>query len=600
MERVRDFVESFNVYVATSTFGRFFRLEGSGHEMEIKNTTFTTEIRAGMTTFFTMAYIIAVNASILADTGGNCVCKSNNSSDALCQSDTDYALCRQDFNRSLVTATAAVAGFSSFLFGFLTNMPVALAPGMGLNAYFAYHIVGYNGSGNISYNMALTAVFAEGFIFVFLSLVGMRQWLVKIIPVSLKVSAACGIGLFLALIGLSHTTGIGAVSGGQATALQIAGCPDEFLVNGMCVSHKMTSSTMWLGITAGGLITAYLMAYKVKSAMIVGMLLVSIISWPRHTLVTYFPDTQVGNSRFDFFRKVVDFHRIDHTLNILDWNVSGHGGDFAMALFTLLYVDIIDCTATLYSMARFSGVVDPETGDFPRSTIAYCTDAICISMGALLGVSPVTQAVIESGAGIAEGGKTGLTGMTSGICFLISMFFAPIFASIPPWATGCTLILVGCLMMRQVSDINWTYIGDAVPAFVTLMFIPFGYSAAYGLIAGLMVYTGLNGMIYMMKLISGGRIVPEDENRREYWTIKPHGKLPWFFTASQTLAGRIRGHGDEDRRAESISTGVDNDGWDYQHRLPSSKSSNQGLDFGSGMNEAMPMDPRREKVLRKR
>jgi adenine/guanine/hypoxanthine permease len=133
-------------------------------------------------------------------------------------------------------------------------------------------------------------------------------------------------------------------------------------------------------------------------------------------------------------------------------------------------------------MARYSGVVDPKTGVFPRATLAYCTDAACISIGALLGSSPVT-AFIESGAGIAEGGKTGLTAMTTGLCFLISIFFAPIFASIPPWATGCTLIIVGCMMMRQVTAINWRYIGDAVPAFVTLLFMPFSYSVAYGLIA---------------------------------------------------------------------------------------------------------------------
>lgn len=157
--------------------------------------------------------------------------------------------------------------------------------------------------------------------------------------------------------------------------------------------------------------------------------------------MTFFPDTLAGNDRWNFFKKVVDFHPINHTLNYLDWNIGQASGHFALALFTFLYVDIIDCTATLYSMARFSGVVDPETGDFPRSTIAYCVDATSISIGALLGVSPVT-AFIESGAGIAEGGKTGLTAMTTGICFFISMFFAPIFASIPPWATGCTLILV--------------------------------------------------------------------------------------------------------------------------------------------------------------
>jgi AGZA family xanthine/uracil permease-like MFS transporter len=146
-----------------------------------------------------------------------------------------------DLNRSLITTTAAISGFSSLLFGFLTNMPVCLAPGMGLNAYFAYQIVGFHGSGLISYNLALTAVFIEGFIFIFLSLIGMRQWLVKTIPISLKVAAACGIGLFLALIGLSE---LGAISGGKNTPLEIAGCPDQYKVDGRCTSHLMTSPTV--------------------------------------------------------------------------------------------------------------------------------------------------------------------------------------------------------------------------------------------------------------------------------------------------------------------------------------------------------------------
>lgn len=164
----------------------------------------------------------------------------------------------------------------------------------------------------------------------------------------------------------------------------------------------------------------------------------------RGTNVTYFPHTAAGDDRWDYFRKVVYFHPINHTLNTLDWNVGQHTSQFVLALFTFLYVDIIDCTATLYAMARFCGAVDPDSGDFPRSTLAYCTDAFCISVGALFGVSPVT-AYIESGAGIAEGGKTGLTAITTGLCFIVSMFFAPIFASIPPWATGCTLIIVSFL-----------------------------------------------------------------------------------------------------------------------------------------------------------
>lgn len=170
--------------------------------------------------------------------------------------------------------------------------------------------------------------------------------------------------------------------------------------------------------------------------------------------MTFFPDNEIGKAGWDFFKKVVHFHPIS-TLNALDWNITDAPGRFALALFTFLYVDIIDCTATLYSMARFCGVVDPDSGDFPRSTLAYCTDAFCISIGSLLGTSPVT-AFIESGAGIAEGGKTGLTAMTCGICFLMSMFFAPIFASIPPWATGCTLVLVRSPLQPRRSSLTMT------------------------------------------------------------------------------------------------------------------------------------------------
>jgi adenine/guanine/hypoxanthine permease len=232
---------------------------------------------------------------------------------------------------------------------------------------------------------------------------------------------------------------------------------------------------------------------------------------------------------FDFFKQVVAFHPIHSTLAVQDWDLTSSGAHFALALFTFLYVDIIDATATLYSMARFSGVVDPESADFPRSTLAYCVDAMSISIGSLFGCSPVT-AFIESGAGITEGGRTGLTAITTGTCFLISIFFAPIFASIPPWATGCTLILVGCMMMRQVTSVNWGYIGDALPAFVTIVSMPFTYSVAYGLIAGLFTYVCLNGAIYITRkvsfLILGREIEPPDADKGEYWTYKIGGTSP--------------------------------------------------------------------------
>ncbi|KJR80423.1 MFS transporter, AGZA family, xanthine/uracil permease [Sporothrix schenckii 1099-18] len=408
-------------------------------------------------------------------------------------------------------------------------MPVALAPGMGLNAYFTYQVVGVGGTGPVPYRIALTAVFVEGFIFLSLALTGMRQWLIRIIPGTLKTASGVGIGMFLALSGMSYTSGIGIITaGGVATPLTIGGCPVEDLdIDGTCMANGMRSPKMWLGIVSG-LITALLMAFRVKAAIIVGIAITTIISWPRNTSVTYFPYTDEGEARWDFFKQIVAFTPIKHVLAAQQWDLSGaNGAHFVMALFTFLYVDIVDCTATLYSMARFSGKTGSD-GDFPRSTIAYCTDAAFISIGSIFGCSPST-AFIESGAGITEGGRTGLTAIVTGLCFIISVFFGPIFASIPPWATGTTLILVGCLMIRQVTFINWSYIGDAIPSFITIVFMPFSYSVAYGLMAGLFVYVTLNSLIWVVMRATGGTVEPREYDLKEYWTWKPAGMKPAVF-----------------------------------------------------------------------
>ncbi|CAN8095182.1 unnamed protein product [Discula destructiva] len=586
--RVMDCLRGIETAVNTSTFGRVFRLDGSGHPEQIQDASFYTEIRAGLTTFATMAYIIAVNADILSETGGPCECQKPLGTGGTCANEQEWLACAEVVKQDLITATAALSGLASILFGFFTNLPVALAPGMGLNAYFAYQVVGIRGTGSVPYSLALTAVFVEGFIFILLALTGMRHWLVKIIPGTIKTASGVGIGLFLTMVGMSYAEGIGIITGNPSTPLTIAGCDAAYLdpKTGACTGHLMTSSKMWLGIMCGGLLTAFLMAFRVKAAIIIGVALVSILSWPRNTPFTYFPATAEGDARFAFFRKVVSFHPITHTLNAQQWDLSGsYGAPFALALFTFLYVDIIDCTATLYSMARFCGRArqageqqqqqqrnttkkrrkDSSDGDFPRSTVAYCIDATCISIGSLLGCSPVT-AFIESGAGIAEGGRTGLTAMVTGLCFLVSIFFAPIFASIPPWATGCTLILVGCLMIRQVTAVNWNYIGDAIPSFVTIAFVPFSYSVAYGLIAGLFVYTTLNGMIWAVMILSRGAYEPKDYHRREYWTWKPAGEKPWIFRVftktrfwEDERLHRKKHHGLRSRGRNNINNEADNE-----------------------------------------
>ena len=291
-----------------------------------------------MATFFAMAYIISVNSTITSETGGTCVCPPEGMHD-LCDSNTEYMLCVQEINRDMVTATAAISALSTFMMGLLANLPVGMAPGMGLNAYFAYTIVGYHGSGMIPYNVAVTAVFLEGFVFFALTLLGIRQWLARALPASIKLATGVGIGLYLTLIGLTYSAGIGLVTGATDTPLELAGCASEFVdpETGLCPSaEKMRSPTMWVGIFCGGVVTAFLMMYRVKGAIIIGIILVSIISWPRPTPVTYFPHTELGNSKFDFFKKVVTFHRIEHTLVAQDWGLSGHGGQFGLAFITFL------------------------------------------------------------------------------------------------------------------------------------------------------------------------------------------------------------------------------------------------------------------------
>lgn len=213
---------------------------------ERKNTFFFTEIRAGLATFFAMAYIISVNSNIVSQSGGTCVCPPESMAD-LCDSNAEYMQCVQEIKRDMVTATAAISALTTFCMGLFANMPIGLAPGMGLNAYFAYTVVGYHGSGLVPYEVALAAVFVEGFVFVGLTVFGIRQWLARAIPASIKLATAVGIGLYLTLIGLTYSAGIGAVVGATSTPMELAGChpslkdPDT----GLCPSYdKMRNPTM--------------------------------------------------------------------------------------------------------------------------------------------------------------------------------------------------------------------------------------------------------------------------------------------------------------------------------------------------------------------
>jgi len=521
--------------VAASAFGRWFKLDGSGVPRERKGSRFVTEIRAGIISFFAMAYILAVNSSIVADSGGTCVCENATEADPFCAVDPAYLLCKNDVKRDLITGTAAISALTTFFLGALANMPVGISCGMGLNAYLAYDVVGFHGSGPIPYDVAMTAIFVEGLVFFGLTIFGLRQWLARAIPKSIKLATGAGIGLFLTLIGLTYGEGIGLITGAVSTPVVLAGCPPETMVDGLCPgAHKMRNPTLWLGIFCGGILTVILTMFRVKGAILIGILVVSIASWPRGTSITAFPDTPVGDDSFEFFKRVVDFHPIGRTLGVQRWDIGDYSAQFARALITFLYVDILDCTGTLYSMARFANLIDEHTQDFEGSAVAYLVDSIGITVGSLFGTSPVT-AFVESGAGISEGGKTGITAMSTGICFFISIFFAPIFASIPAWATGCVLILVGSMMVRAVTEINWRYMGDAVPAFLTIAIMPFSYSIADGLIAGICSYIIINSLVWAVETASMGRITASNKHEKEHWSWRiPGGLLPrWVVRLSQ-------------------------------------------------------------------
>ncbi|KAJ2038068.1 hypothetical protein GGI03_002599 [Coemansia sp. RSA 2337] len=506
-------IDTLNTFVARSAVGRWFRLEGSGAKVERPGSKFSIELRAGLTTFVAMAYIISTNALILTDSGGTCDC-DRELYGATCATDPAYTKCLQGLKLDLITATCAISCLACILMGALANLPIALAPGMGLNAYFAYTVVGYHGTGKVSYRNALAAVCIEGIIFFILSVVGLRQWFARLIPVSLKTATAAGIGIYLSFIGLQSAAGIGLITGSPATLVELGGCPPQYRdANNVCKGHHMEGGPTWLGIL-GLMLIGTMLLYRLKGAILIGIALVAIISWPRPTSVTYFPYTPAGTDAFNFFKKVVTFHPIESTLNQFHWDLSS--GEVWIALITFLYVDILDCTGTMFSMAKFGGYMDERTQDFEGSSMAFLVDSSSIAIGSAFGCSPLT-AFIESGAGIAEGGRTGITTIVTGVMFFIALFFAPIFASFPPWATGPALITVGSMMMQNVVQINWKYIGDGLPAFITIIMIPFGYSIGYGLIAGIGSFIFINSSVNLIHRMSGGRIAPPNYAERDDW-----------------------------------------------------------------------------------
>mmetsp|Transcript_43044 Transcript_43044/g.107714 ORF Transcript_43044/g.107714 Transcript_43044/m.107714 type:complete len:683 (+) Transcript_43044:89-2137(+) len=464
--------------VVTNGIDGFFKISRRG-------STIMTEIRAGTASFMTLCYILAVHPRILSESGGPCVCGAETAADPDCVFyDGVYAECVEDFRRELVTVTAAASCIACVSMGLFGNLPFLLAPGMGLNAYFTYDVVGFHGTGKVKWRTAMAAIFIEGIIFMLLTISGLRLAFARAIPNCIKVATTGGIGFFLAHLGLQTAEGIGLVVTDVATGVTLGGCPpaarsyatyppspvtaDAYTCDNSPGS-QMTSATTWLGIMTLCII-GIMLKRGIRGGIIIGILGATFLSWIPGTLVSYWSDSvyplgggnglEGGKYRWEYFKQVVKLERIDMAGAQMDFDFSNP--QLGIALFTFLYVDLLDTTGTLFAMAKFMNIIQPD-GKFEGDQKAFMVDGFSTMIGAVLGTSPVTT-FIESAPGIEAGGRTGLTAIWAGFLFFLSLFFAPLLASIPPWATGPALIVVGAMMMRGLVNINWYNHGEAIPA----------------------------------------------------------------------------------------------------------------------------------------
>lgn len=416
---------------------KFFKLKEHG-------TTVGTELLAGLTTFMTMAYILAVNPNILGDPILG-----------------DMAM----DPKAVFTATALAAVIGTLCMALFANYPFALAPGMGLNAYFAYTVVlnmGY------SWQTALTAVFVEGIIFILLTAINVREAIFNAIPMNLKYAVSAGIGLFIAFIGFQNA---GIVVGG-ATLVKLG---------------DMKSAPVLIALI-GLVIIAILMTKKVKGSILIGILITWIIAMGAELLGWYKPDF------------ISTFPAIPSDIVSMPPSISGIAFqldfsqiltfDFAIVVFAFLFVDLFDTLGTLIGVSSKAGFLDKE-GKLPRAKQALFADAVATTAGALLGTSTTTT-YVESAAGVTDGGRTGLTSVSTAILFALALFFSPVFLSIPAFATAPALIIVGFYMMDSVTKISFSDYSEAIPAFLTMLVMPITYSISEGIIFGFVSYVLIN------------------------------------------------------------------------------------------------------------
>ena len=386
-----------------------------------------TEILAGITTFLTMAYILAVNPNILSATGMD--------------------------KGALFTTTVVASAFATLLMAFYAKLPFGLAPGMGLNAFFAYTVcltMGY------TWQFALTAVLIEGIIFILLTVTNLREKIVDAIPVTLKNAIGAGIGLFISFIGLQNA---GIIVNNDATLISMG---------------NITSGSALLGMI-GLVVTSLLLVKKVRGALLFGILITTLIGIP------------MGITKFDGIISTPP------SIEPIFWQFEWHNiftKEMIVVVFTFLFVDMFDTIGTLVGVTTKAGMMD-KNGKIPHLKQAFMVDAIGTTAGAMLGTSTITT-FVESASGVGEGGRSGLTSFVTAVCFLLSLFLAPFFLSVPGAATAPVLILVGLMMMSSVLKVNFSDYSEAIPAFICIIFMPLAYSISDGIVLGMISYVLIN------------------------------------------------------------------------------------------------------------
>ncbi len=424
---------------------KFFKLKENG-------TNVKTEILAGVTTFMTMAYILAVNPNILSASGMN--------------------------SQAVLIATALAAFLGTLFMALFANYPFALAPGMGLNAYFAYTVCGNMG---YSWQVALFAVFVEGVIFIILSATNVREAIFNAIPASLKAAVSVGIGLFIAFIGLQDAK-IVTDNASTLVSIQSFSTADRAVVVGAVLA------------LIGVLITAILMVKQVKGNILIGIIVTWVLGMICQAVGIYVPNPDAGMySLFPSGIVSFDFSPIKETffacfdkgalssIKILD---------FIVIMFAFLFVDLFDTLGTLIGVSSKAGMLDKE-GKLPRIKGALFADATATCVGAVLGTSTTTT-YVESASGVTEGGRTGLTAITTAVLFLLAIIFSPLFLAIPSFAVAPALIIVGFYMMGNVMNIDFNDMAEAIPCFLCIMAMPLFYSISEGICFGVISWTVIN------------------------------------------------------------------------------------------------------------